>query len=395
MGSAAARSQIRILESLTYLDNASAGPLPDATRRALVEFAELWASRGEPWEEGWRAVYESKKLFASLVGASLEEVAAFPGVTYALAVTLSSLRLRDGCVAVASSLNFPTSTAVLKSMARRGLLREVRIARETGGLVELDEYRRLVDDSVCLVVADYVGWLSGHVESLRELSEIAHARGAILVTDAFHAVGVMPVDVRLLGVDVMVTGSYKWLMAPHGAALAFVSRDIVEELDPSYAGWLALEDSVVSRILRGEPEFARPIDIENLELARDARKLEWGTLPLVSFYALRESLRFLLQHEAVEVFESHTRRLAARLIDELEDLGLEVYTPRERHSAIVTFKHPEPRLVAGELARRGIIVAARPGLVRVSPHFYNNYEDIEKLVGALEEILRARRTKDS
>lgn len=387
--SSRARWEIPTLSRYVYLNNASAGPLPSRVAASIVEFIERWSSEGEPWEEGIKAIYDCKRLFAQLTGARAEEVSAFPGVSYGLASVLSSLKLRPGSNVVVSSMNFPTSIAIARSMLRRGLIKEVRVVKDRGGFTELSDYEKLVDDSTSVVLVDYVGWLSGYVEDLKEVSRIAHEHGAILVSDAFHAVGVIPVNVKALEVDVLVTGSYKWLMSVHGAALAYVRSELLESLVPPYAGWMALEDSAPKRILRGEPEFIRPIDPFKAELAADGGKLEWGTLPLVAFVALRRALEFILEYGAPDLFEVHTQKLAEKLIDELEDLGYELYTPRDRHSAIVSFKHRDPIQLAERLRGAGVIVSGRPGLVRVSPHFYNTYEDINTFLEVLRRTDRA------
>jgi selenocysteine lyase/cysteine desulfurase len=381
-----ARSRIGILRRYVYLDNASSGPLPDPVAYAVKSFVEEWASEGEPWEDGVLAEVECRRLFSQLVNASPEEVALLPGVTYGLAVILSSLRLKRGSNIVVSSLNFPTSILIARSMASRGLVREVRVAEARNGSVDVGVYERLVDDNTSIVMVDYVGWLSGHVENLGELARIAHEHGAILVSDAFHAVGVLPVDVKSLDVDVLMTGSYKWLMSIHGVALAYIRGELLEELQPPYAGWMAVEDSVAQRLTRGEPVFERPIDTSKLNLARGALKLEWGTLPLIAVVALRESLKFIIEHRAPELYYNHTWRVADRIAEGLEDLGYKLYTPRDNHSAIVTFRHEKPLKLAEDLEKKGIKVASRPKLVRVSPHFYNTIEDAEKLLESLKEL---------
>ena len=381
-----ARSRIGILRRYVYLDNASSGPLPDPVAYAVKSFVEEWASEGEPWEDGVIAGVECRRLFSQLVNASPEEVALLPGVTYGLAVILSSLRLKRGSNIVVSSLNFPTSILIARSMASRGLVREVRVTEARNGSVDVGVYERLIDDNTSIVMVDYVGWLSGHVENLGEIARIAHEHGAILVSDAFHAVGVLPVDVKSLDVDVLMTGSYKWLMSIHGVALAYIRGELLEELQPPYAGWMAVEDSVAQRLTRGEPVFERPIDTSKLNLARGALKLEWGTLPLIAVVALRESLKFIIEHRAPELYYNHTWRVADRIAEGLEDLGYKLYTPRDNHSAIVTFRHERPLKLAEDLEKKGIKVASRPKLVRVSPHFYNTIEDAEKLLESLREF---------
>ena len=380
------RSLIPITRDRVYLDNAGAGPLPRPTVEAVNRFLAKWMSEGEPWEEGLRAVVEARRLFASLIGAQLEEVAAAPGVTYGLNALLASFRL-DGKVAVAAPYNFPTSYHTLHALRRRGILREVRVARGDGACTAEGEWDRLVRDDTVLVVVDHVSWITGCREDVRAAVEAAHEHGAIVVSDAFHSVGVIPVDVKSLGVDVLLAGSYKWLMGPHGAAFVYVSKDLLDRLEPSLAGWMAIDDGVLDRLERGEKVFERPFDVSDYHRARDARALEWGTLPLPAFTGTLESLRLLTRYDSPGKYESHTSKLVEALIEGLEDAGFEVVTPRERsrRAGIVVFKAGNPYRLAANLERHGIIVSARPGIIRVSPHFYNTIEEIEAILEHLRQ----------
>lgn len=381
------RKLIPITEKLVYLDNAGAGPLPKPTVEAVKGFLEKWMTEGEPWEEALEAVVEARRLFARLIGARLEEVAAAPGLTYGLNALLSSLRLRGGN-AVASPYNFPTSLHTLHALRRRGAISEVRVAWGDGACVPHGEWEKVIDEDTVVVLVDHVYWTTGCLEDLRWVARVAHEHGAIVVTDAFHSVGVLPVDVRRLGVDALLAGSYKWLMGPHGAAFVYVRRELLEDLDPSLAGWMGIEDGVLDRMARGEPVFRRPIDTSNYRPAPDARRLEWGTLPLPSFVGALESLKLLVDYNAPGRYHSHTAWLVERLYSGLEELGYEVITPRERAAGIVVFRHEDPYAVAEKLEGRGIKVSPRPGRVRVSPHFYNTADEIDRLLEALGPATR-------
>ena len=351
-------------------------------QEAITSFLELWDREGEPWGEALGHVEEARRLFASLIGARPGEVAVTPGATYGFNALVSMLRL--GGNAVAGPANFPTTYYTLHALRRRGVLREVRIVKPQGEVPSLEDWERAIDDETSLVVADHVSWITGYMEDLKALAEVAHRHGAVLVTDAFHSVGVVPVDVKRLSVDGLVVGSYKWLMGPHGAGFAYASPSILDGAEPLLSGWMAIRDGVLDRYARGERLFERPLDIHGLAPAGDARVMEWGTWPILALEGLLASLKHMIMGlDAPGRYESHTRVLVERLMDGLEELGYTLITPRASKAGIVTFRHRDPYQAANMLAGRGIIVSPRPGRIRVSPHFYNTREEIEALLDAL------------
>lgn len=324
----------------------------------------------------------------------MQSIAAVPSATYGLNALLSAMEFRPGSNVVISSLNFPTGVFSFHALRSRGLIREVRIARSVNGYVPLEEYERLIDDNTAIVFVDYVSWITGYRERIREIAETAHARGAVLISDAFHAVGVLPIDVTKDGVDVLITGSYKWLLGPHGAGFVYVSDELLSRLKPSLSGWMGgIDDNQVSRRLRSEKLFERPIDISTYVPAKDAARLEWGgTWPIIAFEGTLASMKLLLKYEVPHRFEEHTSKLIMRLADSLGgDLGgLKITTPLNSHAAILTFEYSDPYGLAEFLSRNGIVVSPRPGTIRVSPHGYNTVEEIERLIEALRAYIRSR-----
>jgi len=371
------------------LDNAGAGPLSIDVSKAVNAFLEVWSKEGEPWDVALEHIVEARALFADLIGANTDEVAAVPNVTSGLNAILSSLPFGEGANAVASPLNFPTGIYTLHALRQRGFLKEVRLARQNAGSIPLSDYERLIDDRTRVVLVDYVSWLTGFREHVRELAQLAHAHGAYLIVDSFHIVGVMPIDVTKDGIDALVCGAYKWLLGLHGAAFVYVNKALLHEMRPMLAGWHAISDSVIERMQTGMRLFEKPFDIGEFKPAKDAKVLEWGTWPAIAFEGTLAALRMLRSLEAPRRFEGHTSLLAERLIEGLEREGLRVLTPRERRASIVSFEFDNSYALAEALKRSGIIISARPKLVRVSPHFYNTVEEIDAFLLALKEKLRA------
>jgi selenocysteine lyase/cysteine desulfurase len=385
------RNRIEITRRKVYLDNAGAGPLTKDAAEAVNNFLNLWQEEGEPWELALDHIVEAKRVFAQLINASSwQNIAAVPSATYGLNALLSAMEFKPGSNVVISPLNFPTGVFSFHALKSRGLIREVRIAKSVNGYVPLEDYERLIDDNTAVVFVDYVSWITGYKERIREISEIAHARGAVFISDAFHAVGVLPIDVARDGVDALITGSYKWLLGPHGAGFVYVNDELLSRLKPSFSGWMGIDDNQVSRRLRNEKLFKRPIDINTYIPARDAARLEWGTWPIIAFEGTLASMKLLLKYEVPHRFEEHTNKLIGRLANSLGDLGLKVTTPLGSHSSILTFEYSNPYDLAEFLSRNNIVVSPRPGTIRISPHGYNTTDEIDKFIEVLKTYIKSR-----
>jgi len=385
------RKEIPVVSRKVYLDNAGAGPLTTNVIAEINGFLELWRLEGEPWELALERILESKREFCNFIRCSSdEEIAALPGATYAYNSFLSSMKFSQKDNIVLSELNFPTSFFSPHTLRMREIVKDVRIAKSRNGRVLIEEYEKLIDDNTRLVIVDYVSWLTGYKEDIRTLSNIAHEHGALLVTDAFHAVGVIPINVVKEGIDVLFTGSYKWLMGPHGAAFIYVKKDLLDELEPMFSGWMGIEDNVIRRLLERERLFERPFNIYEYRKPRNAEQLEWGTWPILSFIGTLSSMRFLRKYESTEKYSSHTSKLVERLIDGLSILGYKVITPEDSYAAIVSFETKNSYTIAEFLRDHKITVSPRPGLIRISPHFYNTMEEINYFLEKLSLFIKAK-----
>ncbi|MCS7142486.1 MAG: aminotransferase class V-fold PLP-dependent enzyme [Aigarchaeota archaeon] len=374
-----------ILSRYTYLDSASHGATPRRVVEAEREYIESKFTDGEDWPRVLSELFRSKALFSSLVKVKRSNVAVVPNVSTGLGLLLSSLNLKRGSTAVASLHNFPTSLHILTNMRRRGTISDLRVARNN----TIDEYERLIDDSTSVVCVDAVGWLSGRVVDLRALSEIAHDHGAIMISDMFHACGVIPVDIKNLGLDAAISGMYKWLLGQPGVSFLVATDEILEVSDPPLMGWFSIDDSVTQRFEKNENPFFRPLPLLDAKPARDASRFELGTLSDSSVIAAAAAL------ELMNEIDEHARHSSIeRLVKEMADLlsseGHTIYTPLDSHkrSGIVSIKIKEAFEVSSRLRSRRIICSARFDLLRTSLHFYNTRDDIDVFIKALREVLR-------
>ena len=382
------RRQIPALSDSTYLDNAGAGLPPLRVTDAMKGFIEDWSKTGEHWDAWLNDVVEARRLFGSLVGAKSSEVGVLPSVSVAMSSVASALDLSKKKRVVTSSLNFPTNVIMWQRMREAGLLEEVEVLGHEGGAVPIDAYRRAIDDKTALVSVDYVSWLSGARENVREISEIAHSHGALLLVDAFHALGVFPFDAKRDGIDVLVSGFYKWLCGPHGVACVYVDEEIIPDLAPSYMGWHGIRENVADRVLAGRDPFDVPFPLDGAEPAPSAARFEWGTWASVCVVGAIEAMRFALETGVGRRYEQ-IGKLRAEVEEGLAELGLRMLTPpleKNPGSGIVSFETDRQQEAVAALMRQRIVVSGRFGHIRVSPHFYNTSDEVQRFLTAVRGI---------
>jgi len=374
------RAQLPLLARTIYLDSAGAGAPPTSVYKVMVEFLEEWKDYGENWDRWLLEIVKARDAFAQLIDCDRDQVGCIPNVTSGLAAVASSVQGKGKNVVV-SELNFPTSVYVWHSLKQAGHIAEVRIVKPHNGAIPTSEFEHAIDTNTAAVCVDYVSWLNGCRENIQEVSRLAHSRGALMLVDAFHALGVFPVDVERLDVDVLTCGTYKWLMGPHGSAFIYAKQEVINSLNPSIVGWHGISDSVIARATAKEGIFEKPFDLSKVVPANNATRFEWGTWSVISVIGSRAALEFALKYNPKDRWPM-IKKLTERLLEGLQHSARTITSPieEERRSGIVTFRIEKAAEVARKLQQSGVVVAPRVNTLRVSPHFYNTEKEIDILL---------------
>jgi kynureninase len=374
---AAYRDEFPVFTRATYLNTCSLGALGTRVRGAVERFLDLWSESGAsawygPW---WQELDALRTSVARLLGADAEEVALAPSISGALAAVSSCFDYRTRPRVVVADIDFPTVAYQWLARAAQGA--EVTFVRSPDGLgVPLEAFERAIDDRTQLVATSHVYFQSGVVQDIAALARLAHARGAYLLVDAYQSVGQLPTEVHAADIDFLMAGGLKWLLGGPGIAYLYARRDLLPRLHPAVSGWFAHRD-----------QFA--FDTQHLEYADTARRLEAGTPSLAAVYAGRAGLEYV--HEiGVERIRARQIELTSALADGLVGLGLR---PRLRgaaaaHAGIVTVPVDDPPAAVAALRGDGVIIDFRPGVIRLSPYFYNTLQDIERALASLRTYLR-------
>jgi kynureninase len=373
------RAEFPILERATYLVSNSLGAMPRMVADRLAEYVDDWAALGvRAWSSGWWEMpLRVGGEIAPLIGAAEGEVVMIPNVTTAQATVLSSLEYappRNRIVMTA--LDFPSVRYVYQQLATRLGAELVEVPAEADGLaVDIDRLIEAIDSRTRLVSISHVLFRSAYIMDVDAVCRKAREVGALVCLDSFHAVGVIPVDVRAIGCDFLTGGVLKWLCGGPGGCFLYVAPDARARLRPSLTGWQA---------------HARPFEFEpGMDYAPDAFRWLGGTPVIPALYAATEGPR-IVRRAGIENIRAKSVRQTSRLIELADARGYAVRAPRNpaQRGGTVAVDVPHGYEVSQFLLSRNVLVDYRPGAgIRIAPHFYTSDAELEHAMAAIDEAL--------
>jgi kynureninase len=378
------RERFPILQRTKYLVSHSLGAMPEATREALNEYADLWASRGvRAWgDKWWLMSIEIGDIIAPLIGAPKGSVVMLPNVTTAEAVVLSSFDYsgkRNRVVIVDGE--FPSVRYIYDRLARRLGADIVDIPHDASGLgFDMQRLLDAIDEHTQIVPIAHVLFESSFMVDIEPIAKRCREVGATLVLDTFQSAGIAPIDVTGWDVPIAVGGVLKWLCGGPGGSFLYVDPALRPKLEPSFTGWMA---------------HANPFGFEPppMRFRDDALRFALGTPPIPALYAAREGPKIVAEANIGAIREKSVRQ-TQRLIDHADKRGFELRTPRAsaQRGGSVSMKIANPREVALELNAEDIVCDFRPmSGVRFSPHFYTTDDEIDEAFDVVDDILRTGR----
>ena len=371
------RAEFPILERTVYMISNSLGAMPRAAARALGEYAEAWATRGvRAWEERWwMLAREVGDRIGAIIGAPPDSVSMHPNVTSAEMTALSCIapegrRRRIVCPA----MDFPSMIYLYRAHEAMGFELEL-VPAEPDLTVREERMVEAIDERTALVALSHVFFRNSYIFNPLPIVEKAHAVGALVMADIFQAAGIIPVDVTSLGVDFAAGGCLKWLCGGPGNAFLYTNPAIAPALRPRFTGWVAH---------RAPFEF----DIDNVDRTTGAYSMMNGTPPIPAFYAAIPGLD-IVRDIGVDRIREKSKRMTGRLLELVDRHGYRSVASRnpDRLAGTVAVDVPGAARVAETLNARDFVVDHRPGVgIRVSPHFYNTFEELDRLFEEIDRI---------
>jgi cysteine desulfurase / selenocysteine lyase len=364
-------------DETVYLDHASTGPLPERTRRTLVQMAE---KRARPFElrsaDQFGGLARGRSLTARLINADPGEIALATNTTFGIGLAASSLPWKRGDIVLASEREFPANVYPWKQLESRGVHLELVPTTAEGWPNEELLLERLNDPRVRCLAISLTQFASGYTADIARFSEVTRRQGQFLVVDAIQGLGQLPFDVRATPVDILACGGQKWLLSPWGSGFLYVRKELIATLEPALVSWMSFE---------GTDDFTTLCHYRDA-LRHDARRFELITLPFQDFVAMNESVDLLLSL-GIPAIQRHLATLQQHLMSWARARGVPVASPTGTHGSGITCLVP-PDLAGAHKALREakIYCSLREGAIRISPHCYNTLHDMQRVI----EVLDAR-----
>ena len=370
----AIRSLFPALKHLTYLNSAAVSPIPttaiDAINLQLNDVAAHGSAHYQDWID---TKTRARALIAEMLSVRADQIAFMRNTSDGFASVANGLVWAKSDNIVSFEREFPSNYYPWRRV-RDEFGVELRLCPERNGRIDLGEFVSLIDSNTKVVAISSVQYESGYKADLERIGRAARTADALFCVDIIQGFGALPYDLPAQLVDVACGAGHKWLCAPEGCGIIYLSDRARERVKPTFVGWISVET---------------PWDFEDREQPFKSNALAWesGTGTSSLFYGLEQSLK-LLHETGAEKIEDHLMNLTDDLCDSLAGRDYEIVSSRSREekSQIVCIRHLNgmtSNQIAAHLETEQIIVSPRGKRVRIAPHFYNNKEDIERLLDAL------------
>jgi len=365
------KKEFNLRNDLIYLNHAGVSPWPLRTARAVRNFAEENMSQGSLGYPDWLRVESALRMQARqlLNAPSKEDIALLKNTSEAISAVAYGLDWSPGDNVVSSDQEFPSNRIVWQSLSVNGV--EFREADLGSGASPEDALFSLVNDRTKLLTISSVQYSTGLKMDLERIGQFCRQRGVLFCVDAIQSLGAVQFDVQKTRADFLMADGHKWMIGPEGLALFYSRPEARDRLRLNQFGWHMVEEM-------GD------FDRRDWTAAKTARRFECGSPNMLGIYALNASLSLLLE-AGMDKVESEVLKRIEYLFDKITSVPvLELITPgvTNRYAGIVTFRHRDidNNILYNYLMQNKVMCAPRSGGIRLSPHFYTPYEQLDQVI---------------
>lgn len=329
---------------------------------------------------------------ARLINAHLDEIALIESTSHGLSIAANSIPLEAGDRVLMPDLEFLEVAIPWVEKKKDGI--EIDVVPNRDGEVRVEDFAERVTARTRVISISSVQWSNGYRADLAAFSKLCRERNLWFVVDAIQQLGAVPLDVREIPIDILACGGHKWLTSPFGCGFLYINRDAFPRLHPPIPGYLSVEDPPGGWGAYFQTPSITPV--QDYSYVANARRYEMGgTANYPGAIGLAASLNLILGLGQQNIAD-HVHRLTDRLVAGLRELPVTVVTTfaKQNRAGIVTFSvgNAEENIkLMNRFLEQRILVSVRytshVGGIRVSCHFFNSEEDIDRLLATLRTLL--------
>ncbi len=378
------RKEFPITKKMTYLANAAISPVPKTVYNKALEFYEDILNNGSLYWKSWMdTIEQTRRLYAEFIGASGPEEIAFTHSTSEGMNIIAHMISNKGTV-ISNDLEYPSTNLPWINKNQENIK---FVNSRDGKKIQIEDISHIIENStkgnVKTILTSHVQFSTGFRQDLLNLGRLTNQRNIYFVVNSTQSLGALYLDVKEYNIDFMVSSGHKWMLSSFGIGGLYVNKDHLLDSNVSLPPFFSQSGQMV---------IDRYDLNTKMDLSPTATRFEIGSPSIQNIFALNAALKFISKI-GIKKIESRILQLTDYLISKAEGTEFEILSPiqnRNERSGIIIFRprnKRDPSEIVAELEKKhNVIVSARGKGIRVSPHFYNNEEDIDMLIKAVKKI---------
>jgi cysteine desulfurase / selenocysteine lyase len=372
------RQEFPVKKSRVFFDHARVSPLPRRVRETVNGFVYDASENGTKNYNKWmNEVERVRDKFSQLINGSIDEIAFIKNTSEGISIVANGLDWRQGDNVVIPDIEFPANVYPWWNLKRFGV--ETRMVESKDGRVLFDDLIEKVDKRTRIISISSVECNSGFRNDLNRIGAFCRENNILFCVDAIQSLGVLDMDVKRDNIDFLSADGHKWMLSVEGLGGFYISKNVLEKIYPVTVGW----DSVVNAWDFMNYDFTfRP----------DAKRFEEGSFNTMSIYALGAALD-LLEGIGIDSIESDVLLQGDYLMEGLQKRDIKILNSKlqKERSGIISYKiTSDPKIFSNYMMENNVSLTVRNGLVRLSPHFYNDYDEADQFFDLLDSFSKLK-----
>ena len=369
---ASSRGRFPVLANKTYLNSCAYGALATDVTMAMQQYINDRLEKGTDWSYWVERNEAVRASVADFLHATKDEVAVTSSASAGINSIASALNFNQGRnKVVISDFEFPTNAQIWYAQELRGAI--VTRVPEQNGYIPVENFEATIDEETLIVAVTQLCFYNGVRLDIPAIAEIAKRKGALLLVDGYQGLGAIAFSVQDFKPDFVVGGMLKYLLGTAGIGFLYVRDALIKSLIPTMTGWFAQSDIFAMNTSSYNP-------------APNARRFEMGTPPIPNCYAAEAGLKIISEY-GMPAIEARIAELTSAIVHQAKSAGYTLAVPDspERYGAMITLRTHDDNTLVAALDKQDIVTSSRLNNLRISPHFYNNFDDIDVLFRALHK----------